>query len=326
MLVLTCSLLPSRAAGQDSAPAPQAAPAAPPDFVPPPDSAQAPDSAPPPDAPPPAPAAFQNPIPADRLAFLKDYDGKMPKQILKDTRFRDLEKEITPSARYFYHFDRALSEARDEVLDDKPVPISVRDDRYVMVGSAGGGDPHTYGRGFLWFDMQMGIGLGGIYFHPSNGEPTPTLTIYSKQLSDTDLSMGQLPPEFDQDFRQWATMAGLEVISPRYFIPANKKKYVLLHDEDYCAYSGNTQVLGGCQELNVEAADADLNAAYFMHLTGNASDANAYMLNSEQAAWLALRERTCAGPNGLACRIQITRQRTAVLTGHPPRAPHPVHR
>jgi uncharacterized protein YecT (DUF1311 family) len=69
-----------------------------------------------------------------------------------------------------------------------------------------------------------------------------------------------------------------------------------------------------------------LNAAYFMHLTGNASDANAYMLNSEQAAWLALRERTCAGPNGLACRIQITRQRTAVLTGHPPRAPHPVHR
>ncbi len=304
----------------------RAAPAAPLDSAPPPDFAQAPNSAPLP----PTPAAIQNPIPADQLAFLKDYDGKMPKQILKDKRFRDLEKEITPPASYFYHFDRALSNARDEVLDDKPLPISVRDARYVMVDSAGGGDPQAYGRGygrgFLWFDMQMGIGLGGIYFHPSNGEPTPTLTIYSTQLSDTDLSMGQLPPEFDQDLRQWAAMAGLEVISPRYFIPANKKKYVLLHDENYCAYPGNTPVLGGCQELNVEAADADLNAAYFMHLTGNASDANAFMLNSDQTAWLALRDRTCAGPNGLACRIQITRQRTAVLTGHPMPPPRPVRR
>ncbi len=78
---------------------------------------------------PPAPAAFQNLIPANQLAFLKDYDGKMPKQVLKDKRFRDLEKEITPSARFFYQFDRPLSEARDKVLDDKPLPISVRDDR-----------------------------------------------------------------------------------------------------------------------------------------------------------------------------------------------------
>jgi uncharacterized protein YecT (DUF1311 family) len=309
MLVLTCGFLPSRGDSQDSAPAPQAAPAAPPD------SAQGPN------APQLAPAIFQGTIPADQIAFLKDYNGKMPKQILKDKRFRDMEKEITPPARFFYHFDRALSEARDEALDDKPFPISVRNDRYVMVSSAGGGDPQAYGRGygrgFLWFDMQMGIGLGGIYFHPNNGEPAPTLTIYSKQLSGTDLSMGQLPPEFEEDLRQWATRAGLEAISPRYFIPDNKKKYVLIHDEDYCAYPGNAPVLGGCQELNVEAADADLNAAYFMHLTGNASDANAYMLSSEQAAWLALRERTCLGPNGAACRIQMARQRTAVLMGHP---------
>ena len=31
-------------------------------------------------------------------------------------------------------------------------------------------------------------------------------------------------------------MASIPVVSPRYFVPANGKKYVLVHDEDYCAH------------------------------------------------------------------------------------------
>lgn len=59
----------------------------------------------------------------------------------------------------------------------------------------------------MWFDMKEGIGLGGIYFKPVNGEPTPTLAIFSWQLRDKSLSMSQLPPEFAQDLSQWEMVA-----------------------------------------------------------------------------------------------------------------------
>jgi uncharacterized protein YecT (DUF1311 family) len=270
---------------------------------------------------PPPPADFQHPIPAGQLAFLKDYDGKMPSELHKDKRFRELEKQITPSTRYFYHYDIGLSDARDQVLDNDPLPISVRDGRFVMVGTAGGGDQHMFGRGFLWFDIQEGIGLGGIYFHPTNGEPSPTLAIFSRQLTDTSLSMGQLPPEFFADFTQWASLARVHPASPRYFIPANGRKYVLLHDEDYCWHPAGTPGPDPdeCQEKNAEAADADMTAAYFMQETDNASDATAYMLGPEQVEWIGIRERTCGV--GLACRIRVTRERTRVLLGNPPGFP-----
>ena len=291
-----------------------------------PEATPAPDSQPalPPPGPPPT-ANFQKLIPADQLAFLKDYDGRMPKEITKDKRFRELEKEIMPGARYFYHYDKPLSEARDEVLDNDPVPITVRDGRYVMIASAGGGDQHMFGRGFLWFDMQSGIGLGGIYFHPTNGEPSPTMAIYSKQLTDTVLSMGQLPDGFIDDFWAWANTAQVHYVSPRYFIPSDDRKYVLIHDEDYCAHDENHPRPEGCEEMNADAADADMEAAYFMEETGHAPDATAYMLNPDQIEWLAVREREC-GPNGLECRIRVTRRRTAAIIGHPLPLPRGVHR
>lgn len=305
----------------DAPPAAQPeAPAQEPETAPQPDAAQAPGMAPPP------PANFKNLIPADQLAFLRDYANRSLKEIEKDKRFKSLEKQITPSVRYFYHYDKPLSEARDEVLGDDPLPVTVRDDRFVMVSSAGGGDQHMFGRGFLWFDMQTGVGLGGIYFHPTNGEPSPTLAIFSKQLADTDLSMGQLPPDFYDDFAQWANVARVEAISPRYYIPDTDRKYVLIHDEDYCAHPNGEPAPEGCDDMNADAADVDMNAAYFMSDTHNATDANAYMLNSDQIEWLAVRDRTCRGPNRVACRIRVTRQRTAVLTGHPVRTPRPVHR
>ncbi|MGA7343874.1 MAG: lysozyme inhibitor LprI family protein [Terracidiphilus sp.] len=270
---------------------------------------------------PPPPANFQHPIPAAQLAFLKDYDGKMPDELRKDKRFRELQKQVTPSTRYFYHYDISLSDARDQVLDNEPMPISVRDGRFVMVGTAGGPSQHMNGRGFLWFDIQAGIGLGGIYFHPTNGEPTPTLAIFSRQLTDTSLIMGQLPPDFFADFTQWAPLAQVHPISPRYFIPANGRKYVLVHDEDYCWHPPGTPAPDQdvCMQRNSDAADADMDAAYFMQETHNASDATAYMLGQDQIAWVGLRERTCG--NGLACRVTFTRQRTRILIGRPSPAP-----
>jgi uncharacterized protein YecT (DUF1311 family) len=277
-------------------------------------AAQDPAGAPPAPLP---PAVFQNRIPSDQLTFLTGYAGHTSRDVTKDKRFRSLMKTITPRTTYHYGRDMALSETSDTLLDGAPLPVDIRDGRYVMVGSHSG--PYLSGRGFVWIDMQEGIVLGGVYFHPVNGEPTPTLAIFSRQLTDTSLSMSQLPAAFGEDLAQWILVAGPKWVSPRYFIPANGKKYVLLHDEDYCAAatSGPPPRQDQCEELNAEAADADLNAAYFMKETHNAANATAWMLEPEQISWIAVRDRSCGvGPVGLPCRIRITRQRTRMLLSH----------
>lgn len=262
----------------------------------------------------PVPAVFVNQIPADQMMFLNDYAGKTGKEIQKDKRFRGLLKLAIPRTTYHYGRDMSLSDAVETLLDGAPMPIDIREGRYAMIASHGG--PYLAGKGFIWFDMKEGIALGGVYFHPTNGEPTPTLAIYSRQLSDTSLSMGQLPAAFQQDLAQWILVANPKWVSARYFIPENGKKYVLLHDEDYCAGAEGAPPVsaGKCEQLNAEAADADVDAAYFMAQTHNAANATAWMLGPDQVAWVRLRETTC-GVDGYACRIRIARQRTGVLLG-----------
>ena len=266
--------------------------------------------------PPPPPAVFQNRIAADQLAFLNDYAGKTPHEIQKDKRFRNLMKQVIPRTEYHYGRDMPLSDTVETLLDGAPLPIDIRDGRYAMVASHGG--PYLSGKGFVWFDMKEGIALGGVYFHPTNGEPTPTLAIYSRQLTDTYLSMGQLPLAFQQDLAQWILVTDPKYVSPRYFIPENGKKYVLVHDEDYCTNPVGTPPVSPdkCEDLNAEAADVDVNAAYFMAETHNAANATAWMLGGDQLAWIGIRDQSCGiGPVGLPCRIRLTRQRTRVLIG-----------
>jgi uncharacterized protein YecT (DUF1311 family) len=281
------------------------------------------DASPPPPGPPP-PAILQNLLPPSELSFLNDYTGKTPKAILKDKRFRALLKESFPNTEYHYGRDKSLLDASEELLDTDPIPITVREGRYATIGTRGG--TYLAGKTMMWFDMQSGMAMGAIYFHPSNGEPAPTLTIFSKQLTDTDLSMSQIPQEFVSDLYAWLMQTRIPIVSPRYFIPANGRKYVLVHDEDYCFHSENEPMPDGCEQANADAADDDMNAAYFMKETHNAANATAWMLEPDQVEWLAVRDRTCMGPNSLACRVAITRRRTSVLVGHavpPPRGGPP---
>jgi hypothetical protein len=259
------------------------------------------------------PAVFQNAIPSGQLAFLSAYAGRMENDIRKDKQFHNAMKQVIPRTNYFYGHDMSLIETIDDVLDVDPLPVTIRGGRYAMVGTRGGG--FHGGRGFVWFDMQAGIGIGGIYFRPTNGEPTPTLAIYSRQLKDRALSMGQLPVEFVQDLSQWEMTVALPVVTIRYFIPENGKKYVLVHDEDFCGHPANAPAppQDECQQLNAEAADKDMDAAYFMQQTGNRSDATAYMLGADQVAWIGVRTQTCGGV--LACQIRLTRRRTRALLG-----------
>jgi hypothetical protein len=131
-------------------------------------------AAPPPGNPP--TVSFQNPIPADQIAFLNDYAGKMTKEILKDKRFRNLLKLATPRTTFHFGSDMSLSEASEDLLGSEPLPIEVRDGRYVTIGSHGGS--YLAGRTIMWFDMKDGIALGAIYFRPTNGEPGPTLAVF----------------------------------------------------------------------------------------------------------------------------------------------------
>ncbi|MGH9343702.1 MAG: hypothetical protein ACRD19_08075, partial [Terriglobia bacterium] len=181
---------------------------------------------------PPPPAIFQNPIPAAQLAFLNGYAGQPTKALRKDKRFRALMKLAVPRSEYHYGRDMPLSDAIDTVLDGSTLPVSVVDGRYAIVPGANG--PYLRGRGFMWFDMEQGDALGVFYFQPTNGEPTPTLTVFSRQLIDDALGISQLPLPFVEELSQWSTASHIPVVSPAYFIPENGKKYVLVHDEDYC--------------------------------------------------------------------------------------------
>ncbi|MGH9604934.1 MAG: hypothetical protein ACRD3N_04465 [Terracidiphilus sp.] len=298
----------SLAAQQPAAPAPPSAePAGPPPLA---------------SEPPPPPAAvFQKPIPGGQLAFLGSYAGQPVRALHKDKQFRAVMKLAVPRTEYHYGTDMPLSSAIDEVLDDSNLPISIAGGRFAMVPGARG--PYLAGRGFMWFDMQTGEALGVFYFRPTNGEPTPTLTVFSRQLTGADLSISQLPLSFVEALSQWSIAAHIPVVSPAYFIPENGRKYVLIHDEDYCEPppAPSTPV---CEQLDANAADADMNAAYFMKETHNAADATAWMLGPDQVAWIGIRETRCGG--GLACRITMTRARTRVLIGRPPAAPRPRRR
>jgi len=283
------------------------------------------DAPPPPPGPPPQ-VVLQNLIPADQLAFLNDYANDTPRSLLKDKRYKNLMKQAIPHTEYHYGTDKSLQDASEELLATDAIPITVRGGRYVTISTRGGS--YLAGKTMMWFDMQSGVALGVIYFHPTNGEPAPTLTVFSRQLTDTSLSMSQLPAEFVADLSLWERATRIPAISPRYFIPANGKKYVLVHDEDYCFHPEDEPAPDGCEQDSADATDADMNAAYFMQETHNAANATAWMLEPDQIEWLAVRERTC-GVNDYACRVAITRRRTGVLIGHPvpvPRGGPPVAR
>ena len=145
------------------------------------------DAPPPPPGPPP-PAVLENLIPADQLSFLHDYANDTRGNLLKDKRFKNAMKQAIPHTEYHYGSDKSLMDASEELLGTMAIPITIRDHRYVTISTRGGS--YLAGKTMMWFDMQSGMAVGSIYFHPTNGEPAPTLTIFSRQLADTSWPWG----------------------------------------------------------------------------------------------------------------------------------------
>jgi hypothetical protein len=273
-------------------------------------------------------AIFQNRLPADQLAFLTQFAGVPAKDLLHNQQYRKIMKAAIPNCIFHYGSDMSLSGALDMVFGGSKLSVEIREGRYLTVSGMNG--PYLSGRGFIWIDLQDGIVLGGFYFHPTNGEPTPALNIFSKQIVKQDyLLMSQLPPAFAGDLIQWSTASRVPPVTPRYFITGSNKKVLLVHNEDYCVFADGTVAppASGCQQMDAEAADIDMDSADYLEQTHHATNATAWMINGpDQVAWLQIRATTCGrGPDPLGCRIRLTRERTYRILGGRP-MPHPPHK
>lgn len=178
--------------------------------------------------------------------------------------------------------------------------------------------------------MQDGVALGGFYSHPTNGEPTPTVAVFSRQVQvkEKSLGMSQLPPGFGRCLSQWSEETGIPPVTTRYFITGRNERILLEHDEDYCSPADGTDGTplpspGTCEQMNADAADIDMNAAYYLEQVDYATNATAWMVvGQDQIAWIQVRDETCrAGPDRLRCRIRMTRKRTQVIIDRKP-LPH----
>jgi len=279
----------------------------------------------PPPPPPPSPVVFQKPIAADQLAFLNSFAGRPANDLVRDGKYKKLMHTVIPDTMFHYGIDMPLSDAVEKVMQGSSAPVQIHDGRYLVVSRANG--PYLRGRGFIWIDLQEGIGLGGFYFHPTNGEPTPSVTVFSRQVKDEDaMQLSQLPAAFAQDLSQWSADSSIPPVTTRYFITGSNKKILLEHSEDYCAPAAGAAApsQADCEQMNADAADIDMNAAYYLEQTNHATNATARMIEgNEEVAWIQLRENTCrVGPDPLRCRVRMTHEHIHGI-GHapPPRAP-----
>lgn len=264
---------------------------------------------------------FQRTFPSDQLTFLTQFDGAPSNQLYRDKQFHKLTHAFVPGWMFHYGRDMSLPDALDLAMQGSATPVTVRGGRYVLLSGERG--PYLQGRGFLWIDIQDGIALGGFYFQPTNGEPSPTLTIFSDQIKEDSLELSQLPPEFAADMRLWQEQSNVPLISTRYFIGDLKKRILLEHDEDFCSYLPgiNAPPPGDCENLDATAADMDMNTAYYLEQVHYATNATAYMIvGQDQTAFIELRERTCrTGPDPIGCRIRLTHEHLHTITRPMPR-------
>jgi uncharacterized protein YecT (DUF1311 family) len=258
-------------------------------------------------------AIFLNLIPSDQVAFLNGLAGKKSRDVMRDKQYRKLMHSVIPDCVFHYGWDMSITDALERVIGDSNLPVQIRDGRYMTVSGRSG--PYLKGRGFVWIDMQEGMALGGFYFTPTNGEPTPTVTVFSRQVKEESLKMSQLPPAFAGELTRWSAESSVPLVTTRYFIGGLNRKILLEHDEDYCAPADGKTAPADCEQLNADAADIDLDAAYYLEQTNHATNATAWMIvGPDQVAWIQVRDNTCrVAPDRLRCRIRITRERTEVI-------------
>ncbi len=263
-------------------------------------------------------ALFEPKVPAPMLEVLKTLAGKTTTEALKDKNLKVVMKITVPDCEYHYGKDMSLHAALDLVLNGSKDPVQLLNDRYIFISGAQA--PYLGGRGFLWFDTVDGVGLGGFFFQPTNGEPTPALSVFSRQVKEPVVTIDHFPVTFLQIMSQWAAATHMPPITTRYFLNGLNKRVLLEHDEDYCVRADGSVAAPNdpCQQQVAYAADVDETAAYYLDKIHYATNGTAWMLGPDQTAWLHTRDQSCGGV--LDCRIRVTREHTHAILHLPP--PH----
>ena len=257
---------------------------------------------------------FVKPLPTAQLASLTQFANATSGELYADRQFRKLMKGFVPDCMFHYGRDMPLDDALDRVLSSSRDPVLLRDNRYLLLSGERG--PYLGGRGFLWIDLEDGIGLGGFYFQPTNGEPSPTLAVFSRQVKEPDLALSQLPPAFVEEMTRWNNEVSIQPITTRYFLNGSNKRILLEHDEDFCSLGDGTVAPPGsdCEQMNADAADVDETAAYYLEQIHYATNGTAWTIGPDQVAWIGVRNRTCSGVvDPLGCRIRVTREHTGFI-------------
>jgi hypothetical protein len=273
------------------------------------------------------PDVFVNRIPADQMAFLSGMAGARSGDVIRDKQFKKMMKSFVPTGEFHYGRDMGLDDALHMVMDKSLVPAQIHDGRYFTI--AGSGGPYLAGRAVVWIDMKEGVGIGAFYFHPTNGEPTPSVAVFSRQVKEKALGMTDMPEAFAEDLNAWAEGSRVPALTTRYFITGSNMRVLLEHDEDYCSGGALNLVPQGeaCEQMDADAADLDEVAAYYLDQVHYRMNATAWMIGPDQVAWIGVRDRTCGGvADALGCRIRVTREHTRRITGRPAPRPHPVGR
>jgi hypothetical protein len=276
-------------------------------------------------------AIFQRLIPPAELKGLDIFANMPTGEALKDRNLRKLVHSILPGDMYHYGRDMTPADAFDSVLNASSTPVLLRDHRFLILSGDRG--PYLRGTGMIWIDTQTGQALAVFYFHPTNGEPTPSLTVLTRQIKEPAISLGQLPPDFALDLATWSSSERIAPVTIRYFIGDNHQRLLLEHDEDFCTADPRftprgTNAAGyqDCEQLNADAADLDMTAAYYLEQIHYATNGTAWMIvGQDQTAFLRLRESRCSTlADPLPCRIRLTRDHIHTITPRP--VPHPIHR
>jgi hypothetical protein len=267
---------------------------------------------------------FESRIPADQMGFLSGLNGVSASEVIQDKQFKHLMKIFVPNCEFHYGRDMGLDAALHMVIEGSNLPAQIRDGRYFIIGGSRG--PYLGGRAMIWIDMKEGIGLGAFYFHPTNGEPTPTVAVFSRQVKEKALGMSDLPAAFAEDLTAWAGGSQVPALTTTYFLTGSNVRVLLEHDEDFCSGAGLNMVPEGvaCEQMEADAADLDEVAAYYLDQVHYRTNATAWMIGPDQQEWLVARQRTCGGVvDPLGCRIRVTREHVRVLTGRLPTRPGP---
>ena len=248
------------------------------------------------------PDVFESRIPADQMAFLSGMAGARSGDVIRDKQFKRLMKSFVPTGEFHYGRDMGLDDALQMVIDGSRVPAQIHDGRYFTI--AGSGGPYLAGRAMVWIDMKEGVGIGAFYFHPTNGEPTPSVAVFSRQVKEKALGMTDMPEPFAEDLNAWAEGSRVPALTTRYFITGSNMRVLLEHDEDYCSGTNLSLVPQGelCEQMDADAADLDEVAAYYLDQVHYRMNATAWMIGPDQVAWIGVRDRTCGGvadPSGM---------------------------